>query len=309
MRIAPSVKRCGARSRACSSRARGTPPLDARTGICSSRSRDRARPHVRDAGAPAARRSRAAARRAATTACAAGATPQRRRDAHSGPRTRHRVTPKMAHPVLRGTAAQVRDRLRDLAAAWPVVRRCSTSGSVGASSSSCSHDLGVDARGIEVDQPLVATARGRGLDVAVGTRSSTLALDDGSLGGLVMIQVIEHLSPQRGRRHREARGREGAARRQVRQRNGQPHVADRIRRLVLGRSRSRPAGASRLPRVPVRGSRVRRRSSASTARRPGPTRASTPPRRRRDTQRLNANFERINGLLFGPQDYAIVATR
>jgi hypothetical protein len=27
------------------------------------------------------------------------------------------------------------------------------------------------------------------------------------------------------------------------------------------------------------------------------------------TKRLNANFERINGLLYGPQDYAIVATR
>jgi O-antigen chain-terminating methyltransferase len=27
------------------------------------------------------------------------------------------------------------------------------------------------------------------------------------------------------------------------------------------------------------------------------------------TKRLNANFERINALLYGPQDYAIVATR
>jgi DNA-binding transcriptional MerR regulator len=27
------------------------------------------------------------------------------------------------------------------------------------------------------------------------------------------------------------------------------------------------------------------------------------------TKRLNANFERINGLLYGPQDYAILATR
>jgi hypothetical protein len=27
------------------------------------------------------------------------------------------------------------------------------------------------------------------------------------------------------------------------------------------------------------------------------------------SKRMNANFERINGLLFGPQDYAIVATR
>ena len=27
------------------------------------------------------------------------------------------------------------------------------------------------------------------------------------------------------------------------------------------------------------------------------------------TKRLNVNFERINALLFGPQDYAIVATR
>ena len=75
--------------------------------------------------------------------------------------------------------------------------RCSTSASGAASSSSCSRELDVDARGIEVDPHSSSGPRTRGLDVEVGDAVEYLDdLDDASLGGLVMIQVIEHLSPQ-----------------------------------------------------------------------------------------------------------------
>jgi 2-polyprenyl-3-methyl-5-hydroxy-6-metoxy-1,4-benzoquinol methylase len=58
-------------------------------------------------------------------------------------------------------------------------------------------ELGVQVRGVEPDAQLVEAARGRGLDVTQGFAVDYLrGLEAGSLGGIVMIQVIEHLSPQ-----------------------------------------------------------------------------------------------------------------
>ncbi len=58
-------------------------------------------------------------------------------------------------------------------------------------------ELGVQVRGVEPDAQLVEAARGRGLDVEQGFAVDYLRrLEAGSLGGIVMIQVIEHLSPQ-----------------------------------------------------------------------------------------------------------------
>jgi SAM-dependent methyltransferase len=57
--------------------------------------------------------------------------------------------------------------------------------------------IGVSARGIELDGALAEEARLRGLDVEWGDGLAALgALPDGSLGGLVLLQVIEHLSAQ-----------------------------------------------------------------------------------------------------------------
>jgi 2-polyprenyl-3-methyl-5-hydroxy-6-metoxy-1,4-benzoquinol methylase len=59
------------------------------------------------------------------------------------------------------------------------------------------NELGVDARGVEIDVALVEAATERGLDVQHGDGIEVLrALDDASLGALVLIQVVEHLSPQ-----------------------------------------------------------------------------------------------------------------
>lgn len=58
-------------------------------------------------------------------------------------------------------------------------------------------EAGVEARGIEIDAALVAQTRERGLDVVVGDAIDVLdQLEDGELGGLSLIQVIEHLAPQ-----------------------------------------------------------------------------------------------------------------
>ena len=55
---------------------------------------------------------------------------------------------------------------------------------------------GVPARGLELNHEMAETCRARGLDVAEGDLLSYMqALPDGALGGLIAIQVVEHLDP------------------------------------------------------------------------------------------------------------------
>jgi SAM-dependent methyltransferase len=57
-------------------------------------------------------------------------------------------------------------------------------------------DAGIEARGIDADGDMVAFARGEGLDVEQADAVAYLeSLDDGSLGGIFMGQVVEHLPP------------------------------------------------------------------------------------------------------------------
>jgi 2-polyprenyl-3-methyl-5-hydroxy-6-metoxy-1,4-benzoquinol methylase len=171
-------------------------------------------------------------------------------------------------------------------------------------------ELDVDARGVEPDPHLVEWARSRGLTADVGGAVDCLrGLDDASLGGLVMIQVIEHLSPQ--------------------------HVIDVVR---LAAEKVRPGGRVVVETVnptslytfahafyvdpdhtrPVHpnylGFLFAEAGFASVERvdrSPVPADESLEPIPGEDelSKRLNANFDRINALLFAPQDYAIVATR
>src|SRR5438445_404478 len=57
-------------------------------------------------------------------------------------------------------------------------------------------EAGVEARGVDADADMVAFARGEGLDVEQGDALAALAaLADGSLGGIFLAQVVEHLPP------------------------------------------------------------------------------------------------------------------
>jgi O-antigen chain-terminating methyltransferase len=58
-------------------------------------------------------------------------------------------------------------------------------------------EVGVEAQGIDVDSELVKSAAGRGLNVVEDDGLRYLSnVEDRSLGGLVLIQVIEHFSAQ-----------------------------------------------------------------------------------------------------------------
>jgi 2-polyprenyl-3-methyl-5-hydroxy-6-metoxy-1,4-benzoquinol methylase len=171
-------------------------------------------------------------------------------------------------------------------------------------------NLDVDARGIEVEPRLVEWARSRGLRADVGRAVEYMSeLEEASLGGLVMIQVVEHLSSQ--------------------------HLIDVVR---LAAEKVRPGGRVVVETVnpmslytfahafwvdpdhvrPVHPSFLGflfAEAGFATVERidrspvPADESLELMPGEDEISKRLNANFDRINALLFGPQDYAIVATR
>ena len=171
-------------------------------------------------------------------------------------------------------------------------------------------DADVDAWGIEIDPALVEAAQSKGLRVEQGFGVDYLrALDDASIGGLVMIQVIEHLPPQ------EAVEVVRIAADKVR-RGGKVLIEtvnpkslytyahafwldpDHVRPvhpdlLAFLFREARFADVQVLDRSPVE-------VGEQLEMLPGDDDAS---------RVMNANFARINSLLYGPQDYAILATR
>ena len=171
-------------------------------------------------------------------------------------------------------------------------------------------DAGVSVRGIEADPRLVASARGRGLDVALGTAIEHLqTLEPESLGGITMIQVIEHLSPQQ-----------------------------MIDFVALAAETVRPGGRVVVETVNAESLYIYARafwldpdhvrpvhralleflfSEAGFSDIEVEWRSPVPPDEQlmdvsgddEHAKVINENFKRINQLLFGPQDYALFATR
>lgn len=211
---------------------------------------------------------------------------------------------------FRGDADDITNRYRDLAARFVGCDPVLDVGFGRGEFLELLRELDVSARGIETEPRLVEWARSRGLAAEVGRGVEYLSgLDDGSLGGLVMIQVIEHLSPQ--------------------------HVIDVVR---LAAEKVRPGGRVIVETVnptslytyahafwvdpdhvrPVHPNYLGflfAEAGFATVERvdrsPVPADESLEliPGDDELSKRLNANFDRINSLLFGPQDYAIIATR
>jgi SAM-dependent methyltransferase len=97
---------------------------------------------------------------------------------------------------MRGSVDSIRERQRryvdDFRAAAPVVDIGCGRGEL----LMLLREAGVEARGIDADADMVAFARGEGLDVEQADLVEYLErLEDGSLGGIFMGQVAEHLPP------------------------------------------------------------------------------------------------------------------
>lgn len=99
--------------------------------------------------------------------------------------------------TFRGSREQLLDRYRDLAFR---LRGCSPALDIGCGRGEFLEllgDLDIEASGVEIDDELVKAASERGLAVERADGLRYLAsLADGSLGGLVLIQVVEHWTAQ-----------------------------------------------------------------------------------------------------------------
>ncbi|MGH8997982.1 MAG: class I SAM-dependent methyltransferase [Acidimicrobiia bacterium] len=171
-------------------------------------------------------------------------------------------------------------------------------------------EAGVEARGVEIDLELAKQATARGLDVAHGDGLAALAaLADGALGGLVLIQVVEHLSAQ------ELVDLVALAARKVRP--GGMVLAETVnpcslyvftRALYLDPTHLRPVHPGYLSFL---------FREAGFGRVEIDWRAPVPAGEQLETvdgggavaDAFNANVSRLNQILFGAQDYLLVATR
>jgi SAM-dependent methyltransferase len=161
-------------------------------------------------------------------------------------------------------------------------------------------EAGVEARGIDADADMVAYARGEGLDVEQADLVEYLeSLDDASLGGIFMGQVVEHLPPGV-----LVRSLELAARKL---RPGGVLIAETINPLSPLALRHYFADLTHAqPLVPETLQLLARQSGfAETELRylNEPAERLTEP----DDPVIAANVRRLNELLFAPLDYALVA--
>jgi O-antigen chain-terminating methyltransferase len=212
---------------------------------------------------------------------------------------------------FRGSTDDLRSRYRDLARGFAGCDPVLEIGFGRGEFLELLREEGIEARGVEVDAHLVSTARGRGLDVELveGGVECLARLPAASLGGLVMIQVIEHLSPQ------QVIDVVSLAAEKVRP--GGRVVFETVNPMSLNTyarafwvdpDHVRPVHPAFLEflfreagfRTAVIEWRSPMRPDERLQRVAG------------DDQQaalINANFERLDALLFGPQDYALIATR
>src|SRR5881394_464327 len=178
---------------------------------------------------------------------------------------------------MRGSVEAIRDRQRryveDFREAAPVLDIGCGRGEL----LQLLHQAGVAARGIDADADMVAYARGEGLDVEQADLVEYLErVDDGSLGGIFMGQVVEHLPP-------------GVL----------------VRSLELAAAKLRPGGVLVAETINPLELLARQSGFAQTELRylNEPAERLTEPY----DPVIAANVRRLNELLFAPLDYALLA--
>ena len=165
--------------------------------------------------------------------------------------------------------------------------------------------IGVESSGVELDPELAAAGRERGLAIEAGDGLTHLAaVPDGSLGGLVLIQVVEHLSPnQLTELVSLAADKLRPGGRAVIETVNPQSLYVFARAFYLDPTHNSPVHPAYLTflfrRVGFQGLDLDWRSD------PSPEESLTLV----GQPELDENFTRINRILFGPQDYALIATR
>jgi O-antigen chain-terminating methyltransferase len=161
-------------------------------------------------------------------------------------------------------------------------------------------ESGIEARGIDADADMAAFARGEGVDVEQADAIAYLeGLEDGSLGGIFAAQVVEHLPPATLVRLLELAV--------TKLRPGGPLVAETINPLSPLALRSYFADLTHAqPLVPDTLVLLAQQAGFREVE----TRFLNEPDEQLavpDDPLIAGNVQRLNELLFGPLDYAIVA--
>jgi SAM-dependent methyltransferase len=161
-------------------------------------------------------------------------------------------------------------------------------------------EAGIEGRGVDLDADMVAYARGEGLDVEQADAVEHLQrLEDGSLGGIFAAQLVEHLPATTLVRLLELAS--------VKLRPGGMLIAETINPLSPLALRNYYADLTHAqPLVPETLELLARQAgfdSVELRYLNAPKERLTEP----DDPVLAANVSRLNELLFGPLDYAIVA--
>ncbi len=126
---------------------------------------------------------------------------RRRVEALEADERRRRFTPTFSADAFearfRGSEEDIKERYRDVAERFDGLGPVLDIGCGRGEFLELLASRGVEARGVELDTHLVAEAVDRGLDVVGGDGIIHLAsLPDRSLGGIVLLQVVEHLPAQ-----------------------------------------------------------------------------------------------------------------
>jgi SAM-dependent methyltransferase len=175
-------------------------------------------------------------------------------------------------------------------------------------------EAGIEARGVDLDGDMVSFCRGEGLAVEQADAVAYLTgLEDGSLGGIFAAQVVEHLRPPALVRFFELAA--------AKLRPSGVLIAETVNPLVLGALKNYFADLTHAqPLVPETLVLLARQAGFTQAdvrflNEPPPEERLRPVELPRDPAfddarvALAANVARLNDVIFGPQDYALVARR
>ena len=212
--------------------------------------------------------------------------------------------------AFRGTEDALRSRYEDLAGEFVGFDPVLDVGFGNAEFMRLLKGLGVSVHGVEADPELVERARGFGFDVTTGLAVEYLqGVESGSLGGLVMLQVVEHLTPQQLIDVVQLIGQKV--------RPGGKVVIETVNPMSLYTYTSafwvdpdhvRPVSPAFLSFL-VREAGFQEPKIVLRSPVPEEERLSPLPGDDDQTRAMNENLERLNEVVFGPQDYALIAIR
>jgi 2-polyprenyl-3-methyl-5-hydroxy-6-metoxy-1,4-benzoquinol methylase len=211
---------------------------------------------------------------------------------------------------FRGTEDALRSRYEDLAKEFVGCDPVLDVGFGNAEFMRLLTELGVTVQGVEADPELVERARGFGFDVTTGLAVEYLQdVEAASLGGLVMLQVVEHLTPQQLIDVVQLIG--------SKVRPGGKVVIETVNPMSLYTYTSafwvdpdhvRPVSPAFLSFL-IREAGFQEQKIVLRSPVPDKERLSPLPGDDEQTRLMNDNLQRLNDVVFGPQDYALIAIR